>query len=46
MEGHHAWELEKRPYIVLHLDAVQRGVGKKAAILYFSGRFELTEFVM
>ena len=27
MEGHHAWELEKRPYIVLHLDAVQRGVG-------------------
>lgn len=27
MEGQHAWELEKRPYIVLHLDAVQRGVG-------------------
>ena len=27
MEGQHAWKLEKRPYIVLHLDAVQRGVG-------------------
>lgn len=27
MEGQHAWELTKRPYIVLHLDAVQRGVG-------------------
>lgn len=27
MEGQHAWELETRPYIVLHLDAVQRGVG-------------------
>ena len=27
MEGQHAWELEKRPYIVLHLDAVQCGVG-------------------
>lgn len=27
MEGQHAWELEKRPYIVLHLDAIQRGVG-------------------
>ena len=27
MERQHVWELEKRPYIVLHLDAVQRGVG-------------------
>ena len=27
MEGQHAWELNKRPYIVLHLDAALRGVG-------------------
>ncbi len=27
MDGQHAWELTKRPYIVLHLDAVHRGVG-------------------
>lgn len=27
MEGLHAWELKKRPYIVLHLDAAHRGVG-------------------
>lgn len=27
MEAKHMWELKKCPYIVLHLDAVQRGVG-------------------
>ena len=27
MEGQHAWELNKRPYIVHHLDAALRGVG-------------------
>ena len=27
MKANHMWELEERPYIVLHLDAVHRGVG-------------------
>lgn len=27
MEARHAWELVRRPYIVLHLDARQRGLG-------------------
>lgn len=27
MDGQHMWELTKRPYIVLHLDAAHRGVG-------------------
>ncbi len=27
MNGYHMWELEKRPYSVLHLDAWTRGVG-------------------
>lgn len=27
MKGQHMWELTARPYIVLHLDAVMRGVG-------------------
>ena len=27
MNANHMWELKKRPYIVMHLDAVMRGVG-------------------
>ena len=27
MKTNHQWELTPRPYIVLHLDAVARGVG-------------------
>lgn len=32
MNAKHTWELEKRPYVVLHLDAALRGLGTQAVV--------------